>query len=808
MWENVRRDLIYAFRAMRRGPGFSTVAVLTLALGIGANAAIFSVVNAFLLQSLPLRDPQRLVVLTATGPQRAGGFPFSTITYELLRDRAQSYSGITAYVPEGLTLTGIGDPEQLTGARVAPNFFDVLGAQPIMGRTFTASEGEPGGRAVAIVSHQLWERRFASDPSILGKPLILGQTAFTVIGVARPDFPFPNPGTDVWVTQVMNFGGLMPEQVRNGAGFLTGIARLKPGITTRQAAAEMALLHEQYRREHPNNPDAVQGGSYTPVPLQESLVTGIKPTLLILSGTVAFVLLIACANVAGLQLARATGRTREIAVRAAMGAGPITLIRQLLAESLLLAGAGAVLGTLLASWGVELLVQAAGGALPGFQPVRVDLPVLAFTAVISLLTGVMFGLMPALQVARPNLVSVLRDGGRGNTGGVVRMRARSLLVSGQMALSVVLLIGASLLLESFRQVQSVNPGFNPRHVLTFNLQMPPTRYPDDARRTAFLRGVVGRLEAVPGVHSAAASLGQPLALGALAPFLAEGQPADAIGQRPLAVWSAITPDYFRAYGIPVVQGREFRDSDDADAPKRVLVSQSLAKRYWPNENPIGKHLTYARRQFVAEVVGVAGDVKTTSLDAEAGMIFYTPYAQFAWPGVAIAIRATGDPMAMVNAARAQILAVDRDIPMINPRPFADVVSNTLTGRRQTMWLIAGFAGVALMLALIGLYGVMAYSVAQRTAEIGIRQAIGAQPVDILRMVLAQGLRLSGLGIGLGAVAAFSLTRVISTMLYHVSATDPLTFAAIAALFLLVALAASSIPAWRAARVDPVIALRS
>ncbi len=393
-----------------------------------------------------------------------------------------------------------------------------------------------------------------------------------------------------------------------------------------------------------------------------------------------------------------------------------------------------------------------------------------------------------MQVARPNLVNVLRDGGRGNTGGGVRMRARGLLVSGQMALSVVLLIGASLLLESFRQVQAVKPGFDPSHALTMRIAMPPARYPDDGRRAAFLHEVTGRLEALPGVRSVAASMGLPLGIGAMAPFLAEGQPDAAIAQRPLGVWCAVTPAYFRTLGIPILRGREFTYQDDANAPKRVVVSQSLARRYWPNEDPIGKHITYARRQFVAEVVGLAGDVKTQALETDAGMIYYTPYAQFAWPNVSITIRATGDPMALVHAAREQILAVDRDMPVVNPRPLEDLVDSAMSGRRQTMWLIAGFAAAALLLAVVGLYGVMAYSVAQRTVEVGIRQAIGAQRSDILRMVMAQGLRLSALGIGIGAAAAFALTRVISTMLYHVSATDPLTFAAIAILFLAVALA--------------------
>ena len=798
------RDLLYALRMMRRSPGFTAVAVVTLALGIGANTAIFSVVNAFLLRSLPLHDPRSLVLITGAGLLPGAGFPFSFPAYETFRDHSSSFNGLTAYCGEGQTLTGMGDPEQLTAARVTPNFFDVLQTQPVIGRTFTAAEGEPGGNPVAILSHALWKRRFASDPAVLGKPVTLNQTVYTVIGIAPPDFPFPYT-VDLWITRVMDFGGLQPEQIRNGGGYLTGIARLKPGVTPGQAGAELAGLMEQYRHQHPGNPDTAPGARYDPVPLQESLVTGIRPTLLILTGTVAFVLLIACANVAGLQLARATGRSRELAVRAAMGAGPGVLIRQLLAESLLLSGAGAVLGALLAKWGVALL--AADADLPNFQAVRVDLPVLAFTATIALATGVVFGLMPALQVSRPRLLEVLRDGGRGNTGGAPRLRARSLLVAGQMALSIVLLIGAGLLLESFRQLQAVNPGFHPAHALTMRISLPPARYPDDTRRGQFVRDVIGRLEALPGVTSAAASVGLPLQIGVMAPFLADGQPVIPMGQRPLGVWCPVSPGYFRTLGIPLVRGRDFTESDDRAAPKRVIVSQSLARRYWPNDDPIGKHIRYARREFFAEVVGVAGDVKTQSLDAGSGMIYYTPYRQFTWPNVSITLRGAGDPLSFVKPATAQILALDRDLPVVNPRTLEETVSNTLTARRQTMWMIAGFALVALLLAVVGLYGVMAYAVVQRTAEIGIRQAIGAQRGDILRMVLAQGLRLSALGIAIGGIAAFALTRVIANMLYNVSATDPLTFAAIAILFLAVALAASYIPAWRASRVDPVVALR-
>jgi len=793
---------------MRKSPGFTVVAVLTLALGIGANTAIFSVVNALLLRPLPLHAPERLVLIVGSKPQQGGAvFPFSLISYETIRDRNRSFSGVTAFCREGLTLTGAGDPEQLTAARVSPEFFEVLLTQPMLGRAFLPAEGEPGGKPVVLISHRLWQRRFASDPGILGKPINLGQEVYTIVGVAPPEFPFPYEGTDIWLTKLIDYTGLQKEQIRNGAGYLTAIARLKPGVDAAEGAAEITVLGRQYRQEHPGNPDADPLSNLESAPLQESLVTGIKPTLLILTGAVGFVLLIACANVASLTLARATGRAKEIALRAALGASRATLIRQLLSESLLLAAAGAGLGVLFARWVVSLLAQANGVNLPGFQPIRVDLQVLAFTLAVSILTGVVFGLMPALQVSRPDLNAVLRDGGWGTTGGARRQLTRSFLAAGQMALSIVLLIGAGLLIESFRQLQAIHLGFDPHHGLTMGVSLPPARYPDDARRAQFMRQVLERLASVPGVSSATASLGMPLAIGAMAPFLADGQPAVPISQRPLAAWNAITPDYFKTLGIPLIRGRAFSWSDDQKAPARVIVSESLARRYWPNEDPIGKHIKYARREVRAEIVGVAGDVKSQSLEADSGLVFYTPYPQFAWPNMAITIRASGEVERFSNPARVQVLAVDRDLPVVNIRTLEDLEGRALAQRRQTMYLIAGFAAVALLLAVMGLYGVMAYSVAQRTTEIGIRQAIGAQRGDILRMVLGQGLRLSLVGIGVGTLAAMGLTRLIANMLYRVNAGDPLTFAGIPILFLAVALAATSVPAWRATRVDPLEALR-
>jgi putative ABC transport system permease protein len=800
--------LRHALRLIRKSPGFAAVAVLTLAVGIGANTAIFSVVDALLLRPLPVADPARLVFISRSNPQRGGsGIPLSVPAYEMLRDGGGSFSGIAAFAREGMTLTGADDPEQLTAARVSPNLFEVLGVSPALGRTFQSAEGEAGGRPVVILSHRLWERRFASDTAILGRSITLAQTPYTVIGVAPADLPLPYADTDVWITRIMNYSGLQAEQIRHGAGFLMGIARLKPGVALRQAQAEIDLLGRRYRDQHAGNPDADPWSRTYAALLADALVSEIRPTLLILSGAVGLVLLVACANVAGLLLARATGRAREIAIRAALGAGRGGLVRQLLAESLLLSTAGAALGTVLADWGVAAFVKSDSGSSPAFQSIHINGQVLAFTIAVSLATGIAFGLVPALHATRPDLTAVLRDSGWGTTTGGRRLRLRGLLVAGQMALSIVLLIGAGLLVESFRQVRSARPGFDPRGAVTMRVSLPPARYSDDARRTAFVRELLSRMEVLPGARSASVSVGLPMSIGVMAPFLAEGQPTAPMGQRPLGEWKAITPAYFQTMGIPLVRGRPFTWNDDERAPKRVIVSQTLARRFWGDTDPVGRHILYARREFDAEIVGVAADVKERGLESDAGMVFYTPYPQFSWPSVQVTVRTAGDPRALINAARAQVFAVDRDLPVTGVETLETFLDGLVAQRRQTMYLIGGFAGVALLLALIGLYGAMAYSVAQRTAEIGIRQAVGARRADILRMVLGDGLRLSAAGIAAGVAASLVLTRLIAKMLYHVSATDPATFAVIALLMLAVTLAASCLPAWRATRVDPLEALR-
>lgn len=805
MWQGFR----YALRMLVKSPGFTAVAILTLALGIGANTAIFSVVNAYLLRPLPLQQPDRLVMFTGRRPegQAQAQLPMSVPAYETMLSRTHSLDGIAAFASEGLTLTGQGDPEQLQVALVSSNFLDVLGTHPLAGRGFAPSDAEIGAKPVALISNKLWQSRFGGDADALGKSITLGQEPTNIVGIVPPDFPFPYPDIDVWITGLPRFTGLTPEQIRNGGGFLTVVGRLNAGATLEQANAEIAAIREQYIKEHPGSPDADPRVRVRLVPLKDQLVSDIRPALLLLSGAAGLVLLIACANVASLMLARATARSREIAVRAALGAGLFRIARQWMAESLLLAVAGATLGIAMAWWGVMALVRIGGGNLPGYRTASVDLPVLAFTMAVSLATVAICSLLPALGAKQNDLQNALRDSARGMTGSAHKRWLRSLVVTGQIALSVVLLIGAGLLVESFQKLRDVDLGFNPRNGLTMRISLPPAKYPDDPSRARFVSRVVDELKALPGVQSATASLGLPLNVGVMAPFLADGQPVTPISERPAGVWTSVTPGYFRTLGIPLLEGRDFTDADDGHAPQRVIVSRSLANRFWPGESPIGKHLTYSRRAVVAEIIGVAGDVKTFGLELDSGFVYYTAHRQFAWPNVTLTLRTQGDPLQVLSPARAVIYRLDRDLPANRIRTLEEMVDEVLSGRRQTMYLVAGFAMVAVLLAVVGLYGVMAYSVAQRTAEIGIRQAVGARRADIFQMVLEQGLRLTLTGISIGMVAALAVTRLLAAMLYHVKPRDPLTFVSIALLFLAIAFAASAIPAWRAMRVDPIEALR-
>jgi len=807
--ESTWRDILYAFRILRRSPGFGAITVVTLALGIGANTAIFSVINALLLQPLPLHEPERLLFITSANPQRGGsGIPFSLPAYEILRDGTRVFSAIAAFAGEGLTLTRSGEPEQLTGAVVSPNFFQTIEAQPAWGRAFQPDEGNSGAKPVALISDGLWRRRFGGSPAILGKTIVLEQIPTTIIGVMPAGFALPYAGTDIWVTRLMNFSGLAPELIQHGAGYLAAVGRLKPGATAAQAVADMAALSQAYRQAHPGNADADPQAHLEAVPLRENLVSDIRPTLVVLMAAVGLVLVVACGNVASLFLARATGRAREMAVRASLGGSRLILVRQILIESLVLSCAGGVSGVLVARWGLKLVVHWAGADGPGAAPVHIDWATLAFTLAVSLAAGIAFGMAPAARISRPDLSSILKDHSRGTTSGGRREWTRSLLVVAQVALSMVLLIGAGLLAESFARLQTSQLGFDPSHGLTMRVSLPEAKYSTDLRRSLFVGEVIRRVEQLPGVQHATVALMLPLHTALVAPFLADNQPEIQIARRPLAVWNAIMPGYFATLGIPLKSGRDFSPSDDDQSSRKVIVSESLARRYWPDVNPVGRHLRYARRQIDAEIVGVAADVKTRGLEADNALVFYTPYPQFSWPNLCIIVRSAGDPGRLLNAVRTQVNQVDADLPVIEPRTLDNLVDSFFTQRRQTLFLVGGFAGITLALAMLGLYGVMSYSVAQRTAEIGIRQAIGARHLDIFRMILGQTLRLALVGIVAGSLLALAAMRLMASMLYRTTPADPLTYFSAGVLFAVVALAAGYVPAWRAVHVDPVDALRA
>ncbi len=731
----------YALRLFAKTPGFTAVAVLTLALGIGANTAVFSVVDALLLRSLPMRQPDRLLVMTSSSQKRGlSGLPLSLTLFQMLQSGGKSYSAVGAYAFDGFTYTGVGEPAQLAAARVSANFFDVLGVNLARGRPFSPAEGEIGGPLAAILSDSLWRNRLASDPAIIGKPIQLSGNVYTVIGVLPPEFRFL--AVDVWVSRLADYQPLRAEQVQHGAGFLTGVGRLKDGVTESAAAAEAAVIGHSYAASHPGFADAEPGMRVDVQELAENTVSGIRTTLLVLMAAVGCVLIIACTNVASLTLARATGRAKEMALRAALGAGRGTLLRQLLAESALLAAAGAVTGVLLAQLCLDLAAKALARYAAGFGDVSIDARVLIFTLAVTAVTAVGFGLMPAWRISRPDLNNVLRESNRGNTGGVPRQRARNLLIVAQAAISVVLLIGAGLLIQSFRRLAAVDPGFHPDHAITMNVNLPSEKYADDAARSQFARTVLSRIGALPGVQSASGGSSLPLiAFQVMSMVLPQGQPFVPIERRPLANWITITPGYFQSLGIPLLAGRDFTAADDGASKAVVIINQELAHRYWPNENPIGKHIVFTRREIGFEVVGVTGDVKTTTLNAATRATVYTNYAQYSRPTIWFTVRTAGDPNGVAKAAEAQIFAVDHSQPVTAVQTLDEFVATTLSQSRQIAYLVGGFAVVALALAMIGLYGVMSYSVAQRTTEIGVRQAVGASRMDILRMVLKQGLAL-------------------------------------------------------------------
>jgi putative ABC transport system permease protein len=782
--------------------GFTAVAIMALGLGIGANTAIFSLVNGVLLRPLPFPDADRIVYFEGKNPQ--AGITDSNISFLDFTDWSQQtelFKSTAAYWTGNANLGADGaEPERVPRAGVTSGFFSVLGVQPVLGRTFVPDDDKPGTISVAIISHGLWKRRFGSDPAIVGKQVQISSRPITVIGVMPSGFEFPEQ-TQIWVTSAVK----VAEEPRDNRSW-SAIARLNAGVDLKQAQTQVSAINAHLAKQFT---ETNKGWDVNLTTLHERLVREVKPSLLALLGAVGFVLLIACANVANLLLARSAARQKEIAIRAAMGASRGRVLRQMLTESVLLSAIGGIAGLLLSIWLTDLLMSIVPEGAPRLDQVGIDYRVLTFALGVSALTGILFGIVPALQASKLDVTSALKEGGRGAEGHR-RTSARSLLLIGEVALSLVLLVGAGLLIKSFMRLQEVRPGFNPHNVLMASVALPGAKYKDQGF-AEFFRQLKERLEAAPGVQAVGGAINLPLGAsnyGIGRAFIPEGRPLT-VDEASDSSFSTITGDYFRALQIPLLAGRLFELRDNPEAPKVVIINESAAKRHFGSPAAaIGKRLTIWRdEKFMREIVGVVGDTKATSLTGESGAQIYVPHAQDPqWNFMAMVIRTAGDPAGFATTLRREVQALDKDQPIYNLRTMDEVVMNSLGTRRVSMQLFAVFACAALLLAALGIYGVMAYSVTQRTQEIGLRMALGAQKSDVLGLVIRQGMTLTVIGVVVGLAGAFALTRVIGNLLYGVTATDPATFVAIPLLLLLVALLACYLPARRAARLDPTRAL--
>ncbi|HVN09677.1 MAG TPA: ABC transporter permease [Patescibacteria group bacterium] len=811
---NLWQDIRFGLRMLRASPAFTLVAVLTLALGIGANTAIFSVVDAVLLRSLPFPDSSRLVAITRVDLRngesvRALSYP----DFEDLRSGSHTLESAALYNEDSFTLTASGEPVHLRAGVASADLFRVLGISAQLGRTFLREEDAPDAR-VAMLSDHLWRQRFAADPSVLGRTVTLNGRNYSIVGVLPPgiQFPLDDPRPlDVWTTIAVyrvTSDGDKPVTEQRGSHFLLAIGRLKPGVTIPQANAEFSAISASLARQYP---DTNAHLAMRPESALDALVGDVRPALWILLGAVGLVLLIACANVANLLLARATVRQREVAVRAAMGAARSRILRQLLTESLLLAVAGAIPGTLLAVWATRLLATLNADQIPRLANASVDWSALSFTLAATLSTAVIFGLIPALQASRFNLTGSLREGGRGGGETVRHVRLRNLLVVSEISLALMLLVGSGLLLHSLLNILRVPPGFDPHGLIAFDLDLPGTRYGKPEQSAQFFRELLPRLRALPGVESASAVMPLPFSDNSLrTSFQIEGRPVPK-SEEPYTQLRCVGQEYFRTMRIPLVSGRAFSATDTRDANKVIIINQTLAKKFFPNENPLGKRIkpgaSDSSDEPMREIVGVVGDVKHRTLWRAPDPEVYIPYDQLAFGAMTIVVRAAGDPHSLLSAIRAQVIGLDPELPLYGVRTLEEYISGTVAQRQFTALLLALFAGIALVLAGVGLYGVMSYGVAQRTHEIGIRVALGAASEDVLRLVVGQGLRLTALGLALGALAALAASRLLAKMLFGVSGADPLTFAVVAVVFLAIAVAACYVPARRAARVDPLVALR-
>jgi len=816
LWQDIR----YGARMLLKNPGITFVVILALALGIGANTAIFSVVNAVLLRPLPYEESDRLMFLN----EKSQVLDEMSISYPNFADwRSQNhvFEKIGVYNRNSYNLTGFGEAERIPTAQVSADLFSALRANAAIGRVFTNEEDKPGATPVVVLGHNLWQRRFGGQSSILNQALTFNGKSYTVIGVMPQGFQYPSRA-EMWVP-VGQLSGDPNWQLRGNHPGLYAVARLKPGATLAQAQADMDNIAANLERQYP---DTNAGNRVRIRPLLEIFVSDVRGTLWVLFGAVAFVLLIACANIANLLLARAKARQKEMAIRAAMGAGRWRICRQLLTESVLLALVGGTLGLLVARWGLALILYVSPDAIPRWREINLDWKVLAFTIGVSLLTGILFGLVPALQAGEVDVHETLKETGRGTSG---RHWLRSSLVVVEVATTLVLLIGAGLMIRSFYRLQAVNPGFSYDHLTSFTITLPQKKYAKEEQRGDFFKRLLENIRGLPGVEAAAAASGLPLGNnGWQTSFVIDGKPLPPRDQTPLMEACTVTPDYFRAMNIPLLRGRYFNDQDNRSflagydlsklnegerliaGANAIVIDEEFARRHWPNEDAVGKRIKFGTddKAPVTTVVGIVGRVKMEGLSQDSNRVQgYFPFAQLPFNGMTVIVKASGDPKQLIAAARAQVKAVDPDQPIYGIRTMDEIRAESVAPERLNLTLLSIFAGLALVLAIVGIYGVMSYTVTQRTHEIGIRMAIGAQPRDVFKLVIGQGMTLALIGVALGLVGAFGLTRLMATMLFGVEPTDPATFASIAVLLTAVALVACYIPGRRATKVDPVVSLR-
>ena len=803
--ETLIKDIRYGARSLLKRPALTCIAIVTLAIGIGANSAIFSTINALLLKPLPFPDPEHIVALWEKVPSRGvERNELAVANYLDWTAQTKTLEHLGMYRWWSTNLTGSDSPERVQGFQVTPNFLDIVGVKPMLGRGFSSEESQPGKDAVAILTYNLWQRRFGADPNIVNKTISTNGIARTVIGVMPPDFNYPK-GAEIYAPLAIT-----PELARSrGSHAYLGIGRLKPGVSIQGAQAEFDTIASQLEKQYP---ETNTGRGVVIYPILEDTVRMYSTALWVMMAAVGFVLLIGCANVANLMLARASARQREIALRAALGASRFRIIRQLLTESVLLGVLGGGLGILIAYWGVDAIRTASPGEAarfaPGWNHLGINLPVLAFTMLLSVLSGVVFGLAPAWQLSKPDLNSALKEGSRQASSGSHRLRG--LLVVSEVALSLMLLVSAGLLIRSFLQLVKTDPGFNSESLLTMNLVLPAAKYKEEAQRAAFYSDLISRVEGLPGVESVAAVNHLPLGgSNSSTGFLIEGVPEPPPGQEFVGRYRVCTPNYFKTMGIDVLQGRAFSDQDKAGAPPVIIVNETLARKYWPDGEPVGKRMRYTgplRENPWMQVVGVVRDVKhdmTLPITED----FYVPHAQDAWQSMALVAKTRVEPASMAAPIRQQVWAIDKDQPVFDVHTMREVRAISLALYSFSSVMLGIFAGVALLLAAIGIYGVMSYAVTQRTQEIGIRMALGARAIDVLKLVVKNGMGLALIGVAVGLAGSFGLTRLLASLLVGVTPTDAVTFSIVSCGLLLVALLACYIPARRATKVDPMVALR-